>query len=116
MRLHPRFRPVPGRQPVQHAAVLQAHRDPSMSLIVRDCTLADLPAILEIHNDAVLHTTSIWNYAPVDVENRAALLRDRRAKNYAFLVAEAEGEIAGYASFGDFRPHDGYYRTGEHSI
>jgi phosphinothricin acetyltransferase len=87
-----------------------------MSLIVRDCEEADIPAVLAIHNDAVLHTTAIWSYVPVDVDNRLALLRDRRAKGYAFFVVEDAGDIAGYAYFGDFRPHDGYHRTVEHSV
>ncbi len=87
-----------------------------MSIIVRDCVDADLPTVLEIHNEAVLNTTAIWNYAAADLASRRQVLADRRAKSYPFFVAEVEGEVAGYASFGDFRPHEGYHRTVEHSI
>jgi phosphinothricin acetyltransferase len=83
---------------------------------ITDATEADLPAILEIHNDAVLHSTAIWSIHTVDLSNRRALLADRRAKNYPFLVAKAGGDLLGYASFGDFRPFDGYFKTVEHSI
>jgi L-amino acid N-acyltransferase YncA len=87
-----------------------------MGIIVRDCTEADLPAILAIHNDAILNTTAIWTYAPADLANRRALLAERRAKGFAFLVAADAEAIVGYASFGPFRPYEGYNRTVEHSV
>ena len=85
-------------------------------MFIRDVTEADLPAITDIRNDAILTTTALWTYYPSDVANRAAFLKDQRAKDYAFLAA-IEGEtVLGYASFGDFRPHDGYRLTVEHSV
>ncbi|MCW6508383.1 GNAT family N-acetyltransferase [Lichenifustis flavocetrariae] len=87
-----------------------------MPCMIRDARDADLPAILEIHNDAVLNTTAIWSVHPVDLANRAAILAERRAKGYPFLVAVEGDTLMGYATFGDFRPHDGYFRTVEHSI
>ena len=83
---------------------------------VTDATEEDLPDILAIHNDAVLHGTAIWSTVPVDLANRRAVLADRRAKTYPFLVLRQNGVLLGYASFGDFRPHDGYFKTVEHSV
>ncbi len=85
-------------------------------MLIRNAEEADLPAILAIHNDAVLHSTAIWSVHPVDLANRAAVLAERRQKDYAFLVAAEGDTVLGYASFGDFRPHDGYFRTVEHSV
>ncbi|MDX7950418.1 GNAT family N-acetyltransferase [Lichenihabitans sp. Uapishka_5] len=85
-------------------------------MLIRDAEPADLPAILAIHNDAVLHSTAIWSIHPVDLANRAAVLAERRQKGHAFLVAVEGDALMGYASFGDFRPHDGFFRTVEHSI
>ena len=85
-------------------------------MLIRDADEADLPAILAIHNDAVLHSTAIWSVHPVDLADRAAVLTERRQRNYAFLVAVERDTLLGYATFGDFRPHDGYFRTVEHSI
>jgi L-amino acid N-acyltransferase YncA len=87
-----------------------------MTLLVRNAQHSDLPAILAIHNDAVLNTTAIWSVHPADLANRAAVLAERRARGYAFLVAAEGDAVLGYATFGDFRPHDGYFRTVEHSI
>ena len=85
-------------------------------MLIRDVIEADLPAITDIRNDAILNTTALWTYHPSDVANRAAFLADQRAKNYAFLAAIDGGRVLGYASFGDFRPHDGYRLSVEHSV
>ncbi len=85
-------------------------------MLIRAVKDTDLPAILEIHNEAILNTTAIWSYHPVDLTNRATLLAERQAKGYAFLGAFEGETLTGYGSFGDFRPHDGYCRTVEHSI
>lgn len=87
-----------------------------MSLTIRDAADADLTAILAIHNDAVLHGTALWTIKPSDLAGRRAVLADRRARGFPFLVCTIEGAVAGYGSFGEFRPHDGYVRTVEHSI
>lgn len=87
-----------------------------MALTIRDTTEADLPAILTIHNEAVLHGTALWTTTPSDLEGRRAVVAERRAKAYPFLTADLDGTVAGYGSFGDFRPHDGFFRTVEHSL
>ena len=53
-----------------------------MTIVVRDCAETDLPAILDIHNDAVRQSTAIWTYGEADLANRLTLLAERRAKNY----------------------------------
>lgn len=85
---------------------------------IRPATDTDLPAILTIYNDAVAGTTAIWNDTPVDLANRRQWLADRRARGYPVLVAvdAAADDVLGYASFGDFRPFDGYRITVEHSV
>ncbi|KTT32790.1 acetyltransferase [Pseudomonas oryzihabitans] len=88
-----------------------------MSLIVRDAIPADLPAILAIYNDAVANTTAIWNDNLVDLANRQAWFDLRADQGYPILVAEdANGEVVGYSSFGDWRPFDGFRHTVEHSV
>ena len=84
--------------------------------MIRAATESDLPAILAIYNDAVLNTTAIWNETPVDLENRRAWRAARSKAGFPVLVAEEEGRVAGYGSFGDFRPFEGYRVTVEHSI
>lgn len=85
-------------------------------MTIRPAIEADLPAILSIYNDAVLHTTAIWNWNTVDLANRQAWFEARARQSYPILVAGGPGEVLGYASYGDWRPFDGYRYTVEHSI
>jgi L-amino acid N-acyltransferase YncA len=85
-------------------------------VLVRAAAEADLASILAIYNDAVLNTTAIWNDTTVDLAERRAWYEARRARSYPVLVAETDGTVAGYASFADFRPFEGYRFTVEHSV
>ncbi|MBS7542400.1 GNAT family N-acetyltransferase [Ancylobacter oerskovii] len=79
----------------------------------------DLVGILDIYNRAVLTSTAIWNDTLVDLANRRAWLIDRVSKRYPVMVAvdeNADDAVLGYASFGDFRPFDGYRISVEHSV
>jgi L-amino acid N-acyltransferase len=83
---------------------------------VRDAAEADAGGILRIYNDAVANTTAIWNDQLSSLEQRSAWLTERRRSGYPVLVAAEGAQIFGYASFGDFRPWDGYRYTVEHSV
>ena len=86
-------------------------------MIIRDAAEADLPALRDIFNDAVLNTTAIWMDNVVDLANRQAWFAARAQQGYPILVAEnADGEVVGYASFCDWRPFDGFCHTVEHSV
>ncbi len=84
--------------------------------MIRDATERDLPGICAIYNDAVLNTTAIWNEKPVDLANRQAWFDARQGQGYPILVAEEQGEVIGYASFGDWRPFEGFRYSVEHSV
>lgn len=83
---------------------------------MRPAVMADAPAILDIYNYAVCETTAVWTETPASLDNRLALMTERAARGYPFLVAELGGVVAGYATFGDFRHFDGYAATVEHSV
>lgn len=84
---------------------------------IRDAEDHDLGGIAAIYNDAVLHTTAIWNETLVDVANRRAWVAERTRLGYPVLVAvDAADKVVGYASFGDWRAFEGYRHTVEHSV
>lgn len=85
-------------------------------MLIRPYRPDDLPALLAIFNDAIVNTTAIWVDEVVDLDNRRAWVAGREAAGYPILVADIDGAVAGYASFGDFRPFPGYRRSVEHSI
>jgi L-amino acid N-acyltransferase len=83
---------------------------------IRDALQTDAPGILRIYNDAVVHTTAIWNDQPSSLESRLAWLKERQQSGYPVVVAADGSNVLGYASFGMFRPFDGYRHTVEHSV
>ena len=83
---------------------------------IRNATEADLPVILAITNDAILHTTSSWNVKPTTLEARRQWLAERQAAGLPVLVSVIDGAVAGFGSYGSFRAWDGYALTVEHSI
>ncbi|WP_375731224.1 GNAT family N-acetyltransferase, partial [Azospirillum sp. B506] len=89
---------------------------PTMTHAIRAATDADLPAILAILNEAILNTTAVWSLTPSTLEQRRAWMADRQAKAMPILVSERDGAVVGFASYGEFRPWEGYTHTVEHSI
>lgn len=87
-----------------------------MSLEIRNAVPADLPGIVDIYNDAVHNTLAIWNEQPVDLANRQAWFDARAQQGYPILVAVDASGVLGYASFGDWRPFEGFRLTVEHSV
>ena len=84
---------------------------------IRNATSADLPALLDIHNDAVRTLKAIWTDKLDTLEDRRAWFDGRKAAGLPVIVAETEdGAVAGYGSFGPFRAKEGYRLTMEHSI
>jgi L-amino acid N-acyltransferase YncA len=85
-------------------------------VVVRDATLADAADLLAIHNEAVRTTTAIWDEAEVDLADRTAWLDGRLSAGLPVLVAEVDGTVVGYASFGPWRERSGYRHTVENSL
>jgi phosphinothricin acetyltransferase len=87
-----------------------------MTVIVRDATVEDLPAIVEIYDEMVSMPSVLWRDDPTDLADRAHWMRSRLELGYPVLVADEGGDVLGYGSFGDFRSFPGYRPTVEHSI
>jgi phosphinothricin acetyltransferase len=85
-------------------------------MILRDASAGDLGAIAAILNDEILHGTASWTETPKSAEDMARWLEERRAKGHPVIIAEAGGEVLGYASYGAFRAGEGYRETVEHSV
>ena len=83
---------------------------------IRQATLQDIPAITEIYNHAVLHTTAIWNDKIVTIDNREQWLLAKQQLGYPVLVICDDEQVMGYATFGNWRDFDGYKFTVEHSV
>lgn len=81
---------------------------------LRDATLADLPAIVEIYNATVPSRMVTADTEPVSIESRRAWFDEHDPSRRPIWVAEVDGAFAGWLSLSDF--HDGrpaYHTTAE---
>lgn len=86
------------------------------SLTVRPSTDTDLPAITAIYGHNVLHGTGTFELEPPDTADMARRRADVLAKGLPWLVAEAGGQLLGYAYANHFRPRRAYRFCLEDSI
>ena len=87
-----------------------------MTIQIRPYSEADVPAILDIINDNILHSTSLYDYEPRNLTKQSDLLKEKVAKNFPVIVAKIDGKIAGFGMYGEFRFRDAYRFTVEHSV
>lgn len=87
-----------------------------MPPLIRDARPEDLPDMTGILNELIAGTTAVWTLTPTTLAARSAWLAERRSQDFPVLAAEGEGRLLGFASFGHFRPWEGYAETVEHSV
>jgi L-amino acid N-acyltransferase YncA len=87
-----------------------------MNIILRQATLADLDKILNIVNHSILHTTANYSYEIQNLETQTKWFEEKKAKNLPVIVADLDGEVVGFGSYGQFREKIGYQYTVEHSV
>ena len=85
-------------------------------MLIRLSKSEDVQAIAAIYNEVLTNSTAIFRDLPSSLEERAEWWNSQREKGYPVLVAEADGKVLGFASFGDFRPWPGYRFTVEGTI
>lgn len=83
---------------------------------VRQAILTDLPQMLDIYNDIILHTTAVYHYEAHTLAMRQEWFESRRQQGFPIFVAEEGGNIMGFSSFGPFRPWPAYQYTVENSV
>jgi phosphinothricin acetyltransferase len=87
-----------------------------MPLTLRAANAADLPAITAIYAHAVAHGTASFELDPPDLAEMDRRMRELVDGGYPYLVAEADGRLAGYAYAGPYRPRPAYRFSVEDSV
>lgn len=87
-----------------------------MELIIRDVTEQDAEAIAAIYAHHVLNGTASYDVDPPPADFHRDKVRRIAASGWPFLVAEVEGQVAGYAYVTQFRDRAAYRFTAEDSI
>lgn len=85
-------------------------------LLLRDATPADLPAISEIYNYYVLNSTCTYQIEPETLADRQAWFAAHLPQKYPVVVAEVDGQLAGWGSLSLFHSRAGYAPTAEPSV
>jgi phosphinothricin acetyltransferase len=85
-------------------------------VLIRPAVPQDLDVVHALHVESVLHSTAIWQSTPNTRASFDGWLAARDADGYPVLVGEVEGTVAGYVTYGPWRPHEGYRHTVEHSV
>lgn len=82
------------------------------------CTYEDhASAILEILNEAIVHSTALYDYHPRPAESMVGWFEAKRKGNFPVIgVVNADGQLMGFATYGTFRPFPAYKYTVEHSV
>ena len=86
---------------------------------IRDAEGDDAAPICALYNATVSDTTVAWTEEHESLATRQAWLHSQHAAGHPVLVAEAEGGVIGFASYGEFRnatKWPGYRFTVEHTI
>ncbi|HWQ93412.1 MAG TPA: GNAT family N-acetyltransferase [Clostridia bacterium] len=74
-------------------------------------------SILAIFNEAILHTTALYDYKPRTLETMHRWFALKSSGNYPVIGIENEsGELMGFGSYGSFRAFPAYKYTVEHSV
>lgn len=85
-------------------------------MIIREAAESDLDAILAIHNANIRSSTALWTDDEVPRADREQWFAEQSEARNPIIVADVDGELAGYATYAQWRSKYGYRFSVEDSI
>ena len=82
-------------------------------MIIRPALARDAAAVAEITNSIIRETLVTFTTAE---RSPTEIAQDIASRGSAFQVAEMQGQVVGFATYGSFRAGPGYARSREHTI
>lgn len=89
---------------------------PSEDLVIRDATSEDGESIASIYNHYIETSVITFEEERVTGSEMEARMAAVRADGYSWLVAESEGNVAGYAYAGRWQKRSAYRHTAEVTV
>jgi L-amino acid N-acyltransferase YncA len=86
-----------------------------MMMLVRAAKLGDVPTILAIYNEEILHGVATFDTEEKTLTEREAWF-NRLQPSHPVLVAEVDGRVLGFASAGAWSERKAYSGTAENSV
>ena len=83
---------------------------------IRPATAADLPAVTEIYQHAVLYGTATFELTPPDLAEMTRRFGVLMDGGFPYFAASLDGRVVGYAYAGAYRPRPAYRFTVENSV
>jgi len=87
-----------------------------MKIQLRGAVEDDVRVILDIINYEIQNTTVVYDETARSLEEQLDWFRKKEEENMPVIVAEKDGNVVGYGTYGIFRPRYGYRYSVEHSI
>ena len=87
-----------------------------MKIQIRPYQTEDTQAILDLINHQILHSTALYDYNIRTFEQQQNILEEKINKNFPVIVAELDGQVAGFGMYSEFRFREAYKFTVEHSV
>lgn len=84
-----------------------------MAKAIRRATTADLPAVAEIYNHAVINTNATYDLEPRDDHYFMNWLTQHSGDVFGAFVMDLDGVILGYSTLSKFTPREGYKVSAE---
>lgn len=84
--------------------------------MIREVERKDLNSILDIYNDAILNTTSVYSYDAQTIDEREAWYEKKVLAKEPIIVYVENDTVVGFATYGSFRNWPAYLYSIEHSI
>jgi len=84
--------------------------------VLRPATEHDLSDILAIYNEAIANTTAIYEYSAFDDAYIQHWWAQKKELAHPVVIAEVDGKLAAFATYGVFRARAAYRTTMEHSV
>ncbi|WP_170429488.1 GNAT family N-acetyltransferase [Ruegeria arenilitoris] len=82
-------------------------------MIIRPAQVSDAPSIAEITNAIIRDTLVTFT---TDERSVDVIVADIKTRGPSYLVAEKDGQVLGFATYGPFRGGPGYAQCREHTI
>lgn len=74
-------------------------------------------AILAIFNEAIVHSTALYDYQPRTPQSMVAWFEAKRKGNFPVVgIEDEQGKLLAFGSYGSFRAWPAYKYTVEHSV
>ena len=87
----------------------------TQTVTIRNANESDLGAINDIYNHYVLHSTCTYQEEPEPLDGRRQWFHHHNDR-YPVVVAETDGQVAGWGSLSAYHPRSAYRHTVENSV